>query len=324
MRTFVTGATGFIGRRLVGALAGKDHELYCIDRRKKCMELQEQYGGKAFVGDITNKETLMESMVGCEQVVHLASNASFWELDKQKYKTINVEGTRNVMEAALELGVSKVVHISSALVYGNTPDRPFREESPVGPVKYSEYARTKYEGEKVAWDYYKKGLPLVVMYPGSVIGPGDFKGSGRYIYDVIHRKLPAMSLVDSVHTFVYVDDVVDAIVNALEKEGNQGEKYLVGKYQLSVGEFVELVGQISGVKTPGFRVPDTIVLWASELMTALSHLTRRPPPWGMSVDWVRSIYEGMVFDGTKAEKELGITYTLIKEAVEKVFEDYRA
>lgn len=208
MRTFVTGATGFIGRRLVDSLSRENHELYCIDRRRKCMELQKLYGGKAFVGDITNKETLMKSMSGCDQVVHLASNASFWELDKQKYTDINVKGTRNVMETALELGISKVVHLSSALVYGNTPDRPFREDSPVGDVRYSEYARTKYEGEKVAWDYYRKGLPLIVLYPGSVIGPGDIKGSGRYIHDVVHRKLPALSLLDSVHTFVYVDDVV--------------------------------------------------------------------------------------------------------------------
>ncbi len=323
MRTFVTGATGFIGRRLVEALAGKNHELYCIDRRKKCMELQKLYGGKAFVGDITNKETLMGSMGGCEQVVHLASNASFWELYKQRYTDINVLGTRNVMETAMELGVSRVIHISSALVYGNTPDRPFREDSPVGDVRYSEYARTKYEGEKVAWDYYRKGLPLIVLYPGSVIGPGDIKGSGRYIHDVVHRKLPALSLLNSVHTFVYVADVVEAIVNALEK-GNPGEKYLVGKYQLSVGEFVGLVSRLSEVDPPRLRVPDPIVLWSAALLTALSHLTRRPPLWGMSVDWVRSIYHGMVFDGSKAEEKLGINYTPIEEAVEEAIEAYKS
>lgn len=321
MRTFVTGATGFIGRRLVDSLSRKDHELYCIDRRRKCMELQKLYGGKAFVGDITSKETLMESMRGCDQVVHLASNASFWELDKGKYTDINVLGTRNVMEVALELGVSKVIHMSSALVYGNTPDRPFHEESPVGSVRYSEYARTKYEGEKIAWEYYKKGLPLVVLCPGSVIGPGDTKGSGKYIHDIVYRKLPAMSLLDSVITFVYVDDVVEAAVKALEKESNLGEKYLVGKYQLDIEDFVGMVSNLYGVDPPKLYVPDSIALRVAALLTALSHLTRKPPPWGMSVDWVRSIYQGMVFDGSKAEKELGISYTPIREAVEKAIQE---
>lgn len=98
----------------------------------------------------------------------------------------------------------------------------------------------------------------------------------------------------------------------------------MGKYQLSVGEFVGLVSRLSGVDPPRLRVPDPIVLWSAALLTALSHLTRRPPPWGMSVDWVSSIYHGMVFDGSKAEEKLGINYTPIEEAVEKAIEAYRS
>ena len=127
------------------------------------------------------------------------------------------------MECALEIGVKKVVHISTAGVYGKPDEQPFNEESTPGPLRFSEYFRTKYEGDRIAWDLYKKkGLPLVVIYPVCVLGAGDTKASGRYIKYLIGRNLPATVFKDEIFSFVYVKDVAQAIINALEKENNIG------------------------------------------------------------------------------------------------------
>lgn len=121
-------------------------------------------------------------MHGCDSVVHLANIYSFWEPDKRIYTQVNVEGTCNVMECALEVGVRKVVHVSTALVYGKPADSPFTEGSPAGPQLFSEYARTKAAGDRIVWELHKKaGLSLVVIYPGGVLGPGDTKSTGQYI-----------------------------------------------------------------------------------------------------------------------------------------------
>jgi dihydroflavonol-4-reductase len=218
----------------------------------------------------------------------------------------------------LNTGVSKVVHVSTATVYGKPEDCPFTEESAVGPVRFSEYARTKYAGDQIAWELYEKaGLPLVVIYPGSVLGSGDTKASGKYIQDLLHRRLPATVLPNAVLTVVHVGDVVEAIIKAAEKENNIGEKYLIGKHQLSVGESNELISEISGVPLPRIGLPGPLVMFNAGLLTLLANLIKRPPLWGMSIDQIKTMKEELRFDGSKAESELGLTYTPVRRALEE-------
>lgn len=324
MKVFITGATGFIGTHLVERLAQTEHELYCLVRKTSHMSRLEELGVTLITGDVTDKASLLEGMRGCDWVINLANIYSFWEPNKQIYTDVNVEGTRNVMEAAWETGVSKVVHVSTSVVYGKPADDPFTEESAIGPVRFSEYARTKYAGTLTAWELYEKnGLPLVMIYPGAVVGPGDPKPSGQYIMDLIHRRLPTTVFHDSILTFVHVRDVAEAIVRALEKEDNIGEKYLVGKHQLSFREVNEMISEISGVPLPKIRLPDSLVMINAALLTWLADLTRKPPMWAMSTDQMSTMKEGLRFDGSKAERELGITYTPIRVALEEAIASYR-
>jgi dihydroflavonol-4-reductase len=254
----------------------------------------------------------------------LANIYSFWEPNKQVYTDVNVEGTRNVMEAALETGVSKVVHVSTVVTYGKPADCPFTEESPVGPVRFSEYARTKYEGDLIAWELYeKKGLPLVMIYPSGVLGPGDLKASGQYIQRLIHRRMPATVFHDVILTWVHVQDVAEAILRAAEKEDNIGEKYFVCKHQLSFREINEMISEISGVPLPKMHLPDSLVMVNAALLTKLADLIKKPPMLGMSMDQMRTMKEGFKADGSKAERELGITYTPVRVALEEAIAWYR-
>ena len=324
MKIFITGGTGFIGTHLVKRMARDGHELCCLVRKSSHVGELEELGVTLVRGDVTDKASLIEGMRGCQWVINLANIYTFWELNKRVYTDVNVEGTRNVMECALETGVSKVVHVSTGVTYGKPENCPFTEESPVGPVRFSEYARTKYAGDQITWEFYeRKGLPLVMVYPAAVLGPGDPKPSGQYLRDLIDRKLPARVFEDSVLTWVHVKDVAEAIVKVAEKENNIGEKYLVGKHQLSLGEMNQMVSEISGVSLPRFRLPDFMVMANAVLLTFWSNIIKKPPKWGMAMDQIRTMKEGFVIDGSKAERELGITYTPVRVAVEEAIASYR-
>jgi dihydroflavonol-4-reductase len=217
---------------------------------------------------------------------------------------------------------TKVVHVSTALVYGKPADCPFTEESLIGPVRFSEYARTKYAGDLIAWDLYEnKGLPLVMMYLGAVLGPGDPKSSGRYIKGLIHRRIPARACEDAIMTYVHVRDVAEAIVRALEKENNIGQKYLVGKHRPAYQAYNELISEISGVPLPKRRFPNSVVMVIATLRTWLADLTKKRP--ARSIAEVRTMKEGFAFDGSKAERELGIAYTPVRVALKEAIASYQ-
>lgn len=324
MKTFITGATGFIGTHLVKKLAQTEHELRCLVRKTSDVHTLKELGVDLITGDVTDKDSVLEGMKGCDWVVNLANIYTFWEPDKQVYTDVNVGGTRNVMECALETGASKIVHASTGAVYGKPQDCPFTEESPVGPVRFSEYARTKYAGDLIAWELFeKKGLPLVMIYPVAVLGPGDPKTSGEYIQDLIHRRMPARVFEDSILTWVHVRDVAEAIVKALEKEGNLGEKYLVGKHQMSLREINEMISEISGVALPKLALPDWMVVANATFLTALANVIKKPPILKMAKDKITTMKEGFVIDGSKAERELGITYTPVRVALEEAIASYQ-
>jgi len=324
MKTFVTGATGFIGRYVVERLARSGHELRCLVRETSNVGHLEEVGATRVVGDVTDKDSFRGTMKECACAIHLANVYTLWEPDNRIYHRVNVEGTRNVMECALAAKVSKVVHVSSAVVYGKPAQVAFAEEAPVGPVRFSEYTCTKYEGELVAWELYERQrLPLVVIYPGVVMGAGYTKAIGQYVGNLVHRRIPARVLEDSVFTYVDVKDVAEAIVQAAEKQGNIGERYLVGKHQLSLREINEMISEISRVPLPRIRLPDTVVLITAFLLTLLANLIKKPPLWAMSTDQFRMMREGFRFDGSKAEKELGITYTSIQATLEEAIASYR-
>jgi dihydroflavonol-4-reductase len=324
MKVFVTGGTGFVGKPTVVRLVEGGHEVRCLVRSTSRTDALEELGCELVYGDVTDKASVLEGTRGCEWVVHLANVYSFWEPDKGVYRRVNVEGTRNVMEAALEAGVSKVAHVSTLLVWGNTPDSPFDEESPVGTRRFTEYARSKHEGDEIVWKLYRQeGLPVVVLYPGAVLGAGDPKATGQYVRDLIERRVPARVFEDSAFTYVHLDDVAEAIVRALEKEDNLGEKYLIGKHTLTTGELTRMVSGISGVPLLKRRLPDPVIMAGAALMTKVADLTGRPPLSGISTDQMRNVKEGAVFDGSKSERELGLRYTPIREAIEEEVASHR-
>ena len=321
MRVFITGATGFIGSHVAKRLAQTEHQMRCLVRETSDVGELKKLGATLVTGDIVDKGSVLEGMRGCDWVLDIAGLYSFWEPKKQVFTDVNITGTRNVMECALELGVAKVVHISTAGIYGKPEDIPFTEESSVGPDRFCEYFRTKYEGDLIAWELHeKRSLPMVVIYPGAALGPGDPKASGQYISNLVYRRLPATVFKNDLFTFVHVRDVAEIIVRAAEKEGNIGEKYLAGNHRMTWGEANEMISEISGVALPKLSLPGPLTMFNATLLTLIANIIKKPPLWGMATAQMRVMRAGFQFDGSKAERELGITYTPIRVALEEAIE----
>jgi dihydroflavonol-4-reductase len=319
MKIFITGATGFIGKQVLELLKKTKHELFCLVRKTSpSIEKLRSSGVKVIVGDVRDKSSILKGMTGCDWVINLANVYTFWEPDISVYKATNVDGTRNVLECALETRVSKVVHISSVVTFGKPAEVPFKEDSTRGPDLYSVYAQTKFEGDQIAWDLYKnKGLPLVVVYPGAVLGAGDPKASGAYVSGLVKKTLPATIFKDSILTWVHVKDVAEGIIKAVEKPDNLGEKYFIANDQISLKDFNKMISEVSGVSLPFITMPDFMAMSSAYMLTGICNLIKKPPVWGMSVNQMKTMKEGFRVDGSKAEKELGITYTPIKTALEE-------
>jgi dihydroflavonol-4-reductase len=322
MKIFITGGTGFIGTHLVKCLVETDHELVCLTRETSDVSTLKELGVTITRGDLTDKTSLRRGMHGCDWMVNLASLFDLWVPDKQEYIDVNIKGTRNVMEAALETGISKVVHVSTAAVWGEA-DWPISEETPVDKQRVSMYAQTKYEGERVTWSLYQeRGLPLIMIYPSAVVGADDPKAAGRYIKNMARHRMPAQVLVDSQFPFVYVGDVCEAILRALETEGNIGEKYLVTCDNMTWGELNCMICDIAEVPLPPLRLPNVVTMFNARLLTGIANVTKRPPLLDLSVDQVSMMKQGFVLDGSKSERELGLRYTPIRQALEEAIASF--
>ena len=315
MKIFITGGTGFIGRNMVELLTETNHEMVLLIRKSSDTSFLNKLSDRnvsLIEGDLTDEHSLLKGMEGCDTVINIAALYSFWEPDKSIYSRINIKGTQNVMECALKSGVKKVVHISTAGIFGKPAEEPFNEDSGIGPVRVSEYFKTKYEGDRIAWNLYeRKGLPLVVIYPVCVVGPNDPKASASYVHNLIKRRLPATVFKDKMFSFVCVKDVAQAILNAMEKENNIGEKYLIGNCRLKWKEVNKLISEMSGVPSPKMNLPDIITMMNAYLLTGLANMIKKPPMWDMSVDQMKVMKAGFSVDGSKAERELGVNYAEI-------------
>ena len=315
-RILLTGATGFIGRHLARRLAADGLSLRALVRPTSDTAELQSLDVELAEGDVTDWGSVCTAIDGCQRVVHLANIYSMWEPDPSVYRQINVEGTRRVAQAAAEAGVDLFLHVSSVVVFGRPHEVPFHERCAPGQVRFSEYARTKFEADRVVEQFaVSHRLPLAILYPASVLGPGDTKSSGRYVDDIVHRRLPMAVFSDDVMTWVHVDDVADAIARLLGRDDTAGARYVVGRHRLTMHQINKLIGEISGVRAPRLEMPDWMARLTARVLTGLSTITGRPPLWGLSVDVARTLAHSIQADGSRVERDLGLRYTDIRTAV---------
>ena len=213
MRMLVTGGTGFTGKALVKRLLDEGHQVVALDYKEglKTQEIR-SWGAEVVLGSVTDKEVVSRCMKGVDVVHHLA--AAFRELGvtESYYWEVNVEGTRNVLQAAFDRKVGKFIYCSTCGVHGNIDDPPGGEDVPIQPADY--YQKTKYEAEPIVLEYFRKGLKTVILRPAAIYGPGDPERFYMIFKRVARGSFPMFGDGKTSYHPLYIDNLVDSFLLA--------------------------------------------------------------------------------------------------------------
>ena len=274
MNVLITGGNGLLGRHLVAALEGRGDRPSVLALPGEDTTLLEQRGVTVFRGDITRPHTLTETLDAADAVVHLAGMMGVWR-PAEDYHAVNVTGTENVCRVALSVGVRRVVHVSSWTVYGMALGEPAREEFPLRPFR-EPYAITKAAGDRAVQRMIAEdGLPAVIVRPGTFFGPGDRLHFGRMADRLSAGRGMIVGAGDNALPFVYVTDVVQGLLLALDDERAVGRAYNISNDSpLTQEELLQAIAAAIGVTAPRLHVPYRPLYVAGSVAEGLAALTR--------------------------------------------------
>jgi nucleoside-diphosphate-sugar epimerase len=320
VRVALTGATGYTGGRVLEALAARGDQLSILVRPSADHgRLNET--ARRVAGDLAQTEALARLVEGCDAVVHVAAVYRTAGHSDAYYRDVNVGGTERLLEAAARAGVSRFVHTSTVGVHGHVAHPPADEASPLAPGDV--YQRTKAEAEQIALRFGReRGLPVVVVRPGAIYGPGErrllklFRAIARGRYAIVGSGRPF-------YHPVYIDDLVAGFLLALDQTGVSGEAFiLAGPRYLSQSELAALIARSTGGRVLPVRIPAAPLRWAGALCEALCvPLGIEPPLHRRRVEfWTKS----RAFSIEKARTMLGYAPRVdVEEGVARTAAWYR-
>ena len=328
MKCFVTGASGFIGANLVHELRARGHEVCVLLRPGSNLRGLRGADFTHVVGDICVPSGFRDAMKGADWCFHLAASYHLWLPDYRPMYEVNVEGTRNVLQAAAVAGCSRIVYTSTVGCLGlskpsNGSAVHTDETTEVGEKQmFNHYKRSKWQAEQVALGFAREGLPIVVVNPSAPIGPRDVKPTptGKFIVDYLNRAMPGR--VDTGLNWVHVRDVAVGHILAAER-GRFGERYILGNAggNLTMREAFQMMEEIAGLPAPRMRVPYLVALAAAHVDETLSRVTGKPPKAALA--GVRMAKYKMFYNPAKAIRELGLPQTPPREAMRDSIDWFR-
>ena len=312
----VTGATGFVGSHVVSQLLARGGKVRVLVRPGSPAKNLQGMEVERFQGDLTDLGSLKAAMAGCRGVYHVAADYRLWAPDPSALYRNNVVGTRNMLEAAREAKVERMVYTSTVGALGHAHDGcGADEETPVSlHDMIGHYKRSKFLAEAEVTAAARAGLPVVIVNPSTPVGSRDVKPTptGRMIVDFLNGRMPAY--VETGLNLIDVEDVAAGHLLAMEK-GQPGRRYILGHRNLSLKEILEMLSKISGRPAPTVRLPHAVALGVAAVSTLGSLVTRRPP----LVSWesARMSKRKMFFNSDKAVRDLGLPQGSVEEALSK-------
>ena len=324
MRTFVTGATGFIGGAVVRRLVEAGHEVRALVRPEADTRQLSGLPVERVEGDLLDRASLRRGMAGCGWVFHVAALYSYWGHPWEHFSQANVEGTRQVLEVARQEGIERIVYTSSVAALGIHRDgSPATEDTPstladrIGP-----YQRSKFLAEEVARNFARQGVPVVIVNPSSPVGIGDHKPTptGQIIVDFLNGRI--FGYVETGLNIVDVDDVAAGHLLAAER-GQVGQRYILGGENLTLKQILDVLAEVSGRPQVRLRIPYWVAQYWSYVDVTMAKLNPRRVP-AATPDKVRLARRHEFFDPGKAVRELGLPQTPARVALRKAVEWYRA
>jgi dihydroflavonol-4-reductase len=329
MKTFVTGASGFIGSNLVRELVAQGHRAKALLRPMSDERALAGIDFERVSGDVLDRRLLEREIEGCDWCFHVAASYHLWLRDYAPMYQVNVDGTRNVLEAAGKVGCRRIVYTSTVGCIGlpkkvNGRFTPTTELDALSTEQLTNhYKRSKWQAECLAVNLARNGLPIIIVNPTAPIGPQDVKPTptGQVIVDFLNRKLPAY--LDTGLNWVHVRDVAVGHIRAAEK-GALGERYILGHAEgnWTMREALGVLEEITGVPAPKMRIPYGVALAAAHVDEMISRFTGKPPRAPLA--GVRMAKYKMWFNPAKAIRELQLPQTPPRQAFADAVEWFRA
>ena len=256
MKALVTGATGFVGGAVVRALVNRGIDVRVLARAGADLQNIQDLTVERVEGDLRDQASLRNSLTGCRQLYHVAAHYALWAKDPSIFYDVNVTGTKNLLEAARDVGTERIVYCSTIGAIGLPPGGGLgTEETPVSLEQMAgHYKRSKYLAEQEVLKLAKAGLPVVIVNPSAPVGAGDVKPTptGQVIVDFMKGRMPAY--IETGMNIVDVDDVAAGHLLAMEK-GRIGERYILGNKNLMLREVFEILSRLTGIKAPSIKLP---------------------------------------------------------------------
>jgi len=318
-RVLVTGATGFIGSAVTRQLVERGQEVVTLVEPNVDAANLEGLDVKQVVGDLRRADDVRQVMSGCRAAFHVAALYRFWARDPSAFYAINVEGTRNVLGAATEAGVEKLVYTSTVGTLGLehvTDGNTAADERSFPDVRhlYGSYKRSKYVAEHEVLRAIAEGLPASIILPTFPLGPGDRAPTptGQLILDFLNGRIPGF--VDTILNVAHVDDVAAGQLLALE-HGHNGRSYILGGENLTLEQLLGELAAITGLPRPRIKVPRSLSLAVAAVSeTVEGRILHRHP--SVPLEAARMSTSQMAFDTSRARDELGYAPRPAAEALE--------
>jgi dihydroflavonol-4-reductase len=317
VKTLVTGGTGFVGSHLVRELLDRGDDVRCLVRPTSRLDNLKDLTIDFVTGDLRNPNSLRQAAKGCDVVYHCAADYRLWCKDPTEMYASNVEGTRNVMQAAFDEGVQRIVYTSTVGCLGlNHDGTPANEDTPVTlEDMVGHYKRSKFLAEEEVRSFANRGLPVVIVNPSTPVGELDIKPTptGKIIVDFLRGKM--FGYVDTGMNLIDVKDCAAGHVLAAEK-GRIGERYILGSRNLTLIELFDALASVTEIPSPKTRVPH----WVAESYARVENF------WSISIagrepdvplESVKLARHKMWFDSAKAVRELGLPQNPIEQALER-------
>jgi nucleoside-diphosphate-sugar epimerase len=322
-KIFVTGSTGFIGTKLVNALVKRGHSVHALTRVASNRDGLGHDAVRLVTGDLMDPASLRAGMEGCRYVFHLAAYAKNWARDPNIFFEQNIDGMRNVFNAAKAAGAERVVFTSTIVTFGPTPPGVVGDENMprITPRYYTEYEESKSLAEREALQWASGGFPVVIVNPTRVYGPGKLTegNSVSLMIDMYDRgKVPVLlNGGKDIGNYVLVDDLVEGHIRAME-QGRIGERYILGGENASLKELFRLVDAVSGKRHIQFSLPPALAM-------TFGRIEQKKAEWfgiypQITPGWVETFLQDWAYSCSKAERELGYQITPLKEGIRRTYE----
>jgi dihydroflavonol-4-reductase len=322
MRALVTGATGFVGAAVARALGRAGWEVRVLVRAGSDRSNLQPLAVEAAEGDLADSNSLERALEGCAGLFHVAADYRLGARDPTPLYRTNVDGTRNILNAARRAGVPRIVYTSSVATIGIPSDgSPGDERTPVALSRMiGHYKRSKYLAEEVARDAARSGMSVVIVNPSTPVGPGDIKPTptGQLVLDAACGRMPAY--VDTGLNIVHVDDVAAGHLLAFER-GRPGERYILGGEDMTLQTILAEIARLVGRTPPRVRLPYAAVLPVAYLAEAFARVSGRSGR--VTLEGVRMSRKRMFFSSGKAVSELGYRWRPPAEAFEDAVRWFR-